>query len=766
MNCRLAPASLLILAFWVNRVTAIDPYYHTNQEIYDHIVAWQEIYPDTVRVDTIGYSHQDHLPIWAVKLSDNVGEDEDEPTVLLVGQVHAEEILGVEVVLALMDTILTKRLQELYRVWLQTLEIWLIPTANPEGHQVVMDEWDIAYRKNKHDLNNNGIFDYQPGMGGDLDGVDINRNFPLNWVHGDTFMQPGGAEAYDYFKGFSPLSETETQGLWNLGQREKFSFSVIWHSSRSGANAERVFYPWDWDDSGKTPPDFNVLESTAVNVASRIPRLGTGTYNYFPSDAPRGNQHDNFYASFGTIALLIECGTENLQPPAAQAQQIVAANLQGAAWLLNRAAGYGNNPNPNHAQITGVVKDAGGNPLPAVVSIAELDGPYLQPRTCDTLYGRYRRYVMPGTYTLRVHLRGYESQETVVTANSSGKITRNFTLTAKPVYTLSGEVRALGGTTLPAALFIRGEDVDDTVFVASDGQVHLALPSGGYSLLFDSPGCVPRFDYIPLDQDRYVVFELAPETVVFSDAFEAGLNLWNHGGTNDRWGTEADTAWGGGAVATESPYAEYSSGTDSWLRIATPLDLTGYVTAALVFDHWYYFEPGYDYAVVEASANGGSDWDAIIGPFDRQNIGWGKAYGDLNPYCGMPDVRLRWRVWTDGSLNEQGWRLDNIRVTAADTADSAPPDAQMPTEHGLISVYPNPFNSNFNLLLHLQHPEWVKIALWDVGGRMAAEVAAGELSAGSHRFNIALPPTWGAGIYLLRIQRREKTEIRKILYLK
>ena len=285
-------------------------------------------------------------------------------------------------------------------------------------------------------------------------------------------------------------------------------------------------------------------------------------------------------------------------------------------------------------------------------------------------------------------------------------------------------------------------------------------------MLFDSPGCVPRFDYIPLDQDRYVVFELAPETVVFSDAFEAGLNLWNHGGTNDRWGTEADTAWGGGAVATESPYAEYSSGTDSWLRIATPLDLTGYVTAALVFDHWYYFEPGYDYAVVEASANGGSDWDAIIGPFDRQNIGWGKAYGDLNPYCGMPDVRLRWRVWTDGSLNEQGWRLDNIRVTAADTADSAPPDAQMPTEHGLISVYPNPFNSNFNLLLHLQHPEWVKIALWDVGGRMAAEVAAGELSAGSHRFNIALPPTWGAGIYLLRIQRREKTEIRKILYLK
>ena len=47
------------------------------------------------RVDTIGFSTQEQIPILAVKISDNVNLKEDEPQVLFVGQVHAEEVLGV-----------------------------------------------------------------------------------------------------------------------------------------------------------------------------------------------------------------------------------------------------------------------------------------------------------------------------------------------------------------------------------------------------------------------------------------------------------------------------------------------------------------------------------------------------------------------------------------------------------------------------------------------------------------------------------------------
>ena len=45
------------------------------------------------RVDTIGFSTQEQIPILAVKISDNVNLKEDEPQVLFVGQVHAEEVL-------------------------------------------------------------------------------------------------------------------------------------------------------------------------------------------------------------------------------------------------------------------------------------------------------------------------------------------------------------------------------------------------------------------------------------------------------------------------------------------------------------------------------------------------------------------------------------------------------------------------------------------------------------------------------------------------
>ena len=37
------------------------------------------------------------------------------------------------------------------------LDIWFIPTANPEGLNVVHDELDLSYRKNKTDFSPEGL---------------------------------------------------------------------------------------------------------------------------------------------------------------------------------------------------------------------------------------------------------------------------------------------------------------------------------------------------------------------------------------------------------------------------------------------------------------------------------------------------------------------------------------------------------------------------------------------------------------------------------
>ena len=79
---------------------ALDDRYHSYTEILSLIDSLSTIeeYQNILLVDTIGYSSLENIPIVAVKISDNVQVKEDEPRVLFVGQVHAEEVLGLSLI--------------------------------------------------------------------------------------------------------------------------------------------------------------------------------------------------------------------------------------------------------------------------------------------------------------------------------------------------------------------------------------------------------------------------------------------------------------------------------------------------------------------------------------------------------------------------------------------------------------------------------------------------------------------------------------------
>ncbi len=237
----------------------LDPRYHTLPEIetlldsLDQVEAYNNIY----HLETIGYSSQENLPIKAVKISDNANVKEDEGRILFLGQCHAEEILGVEAVIDLMLFLLDPPPAEAQHVNFlrQNLEIWIVPTYNPEGLNVVHSGLDFSYRKNKHDFSPggpypNGVFDYDPSIGNDIDGVDFNRNYDFNWVFGDTFMEldPSDYAAhYDYYRGQEPWSESEVRAIRDLALENDFIFSIAWHSSRSGRLSEKVYTSWRWE---------------------------------------------------------------------------------------------------------------------------------------------------------------------------------------------------------------------------------------------------------------------------------------------------------------------------------------------------------------------------------------------------------------------------------------------------------------------------------------------------------------------------------------
>ena len=93
---------ILIYALFISiNAQALDDRYHSFVEIQNFLDSLSQVsdYNSEYKLYQLGYSGEEELPIYAVKISDNVDFKEDEPRVLFVGQLHAEEILGVEAVL-------------------------------------------------------------------------------------------------------------------------------------------------------------------------------------------------------------------------------------------------------------------------------------------------------------------------------------------------------------------------------------------------------------------------------------------------------------------------------------------------------------------------------------------------------------------------------------------------------------------------------------------------------------------------------------------
>ena len=424
---------------------SIDGRYHDYDEILEVLDSLSNIesYQDWFMVDTIGYSSQDNIPILAVKISDNVQSKEDEPRALFIGQVHAEEVLGIEIVLDLMMDLLDPSPEDFnhMNILKSYLEIWIIPSANPEGLGVVHDGLDLTYRKNKSDFSPsgvtpNGVFDYEPSIGNDVDGVDLNRNFSFNWTFGDTFLvfdESDYGSHYDYYRGPEPFSEKEAIAIRDLAIENDFVFSIVWHSSRSGRLSEKVFTSWKWEDT-KPSPDLDLMKGIADSFSELIETEdGTGTYLSVFSGSRNGKLHDWFYRETGCIQYLIECGTSNLQPDSILIENTILRTKPAMVYLLDRAIGY----NTNAGQATGIIYDASnGSPLKGViVDIEEHSGSILKPRLTNK-FGRYRRILNAGTYHLNIHKKGYISQSHTVVANNSGITTNDYHLEPAQIHSL------------------------------------------------------------------------------------------------------------------------------------------------------------------------------------------------------------------------------------------------------------------------------------------------------------------------------------------
>lgn len=381
-------AAALILAM-APLAAALDEEYHTMQETYDALVATVTSYPSICRMDTLGYSTEDGLPIWSLKMSDNVNVDEDEPVVFYNGIHHADEVLGLEVCLYMIDELTAAYgVDSTMTAWIDDQEIWFIPLLNPEGHAIVTAEIDTIWRKNKRDNNENGGWDIE-------DGVDLNRNYDFNW-------DQGGSDIWEseYYRGPYPFSETECQIVRDFCLEHKPVFALNYHSPRSSMG-DLLYYPWYWVGEGFSTDHFTIYDIASELCARTFNEAGQNFIAYY-GYADKGNAKNWQYGVVGTIGLTMEILSQQCQPVGSRVDTICRLVSTGSYYLLERTYGPG---------ITGHVTDAATRqPLVATVNVVENYSDLVVPRTTDPVYGRYWRLLVPDTYTVEFSAFGYDTQ--------------------------------------------------------------------------------------------------------------------------------------------------------------------------------------------------------------------------------------------------------------------------------------------------------------------------------------------------------------------
>jgi murein tripeptide amidase MpaA len=183
--------------------------------------------------------------LFAVKISDNVAQDEDEPTFLMVSGHHSREIVTPVLALYAVD-----RLTALYgadpavtRI-VDENEIWIAPVWNPDGYDYVFNR-DNLWRKNRR------VFPM--GIG-----VDLNRNYPFGWHNPCSGSNQPSSNKY---KGPEPASEAETKTMIAWSRDRHFAKVLDYHSS--GREVLHGYVCWSH------PLDFYLQQSAAsLSMAS------------------------------------------------------------------------------------------------------------------------------------------------------------------------------------------------------------------------------------------------------------------------------------------------------------------------------------------------------------------------------------------------------------------------------------------------------------------------------------------------------------------
>ncbi len=157
----------------------------------------------------------------------------------------------------------------------------------------------------------------------------------------------------------------------------------------------------------------------------------------------------------------------------------------------------------------------------------------------------------------------------------------------------------------------------------------------------------------------------------------------------------------------------------------------GFLEMSIDEGPWTQITPdgGYPYVVREGSGPGPFPAGT---PFYSGTFDWTEARVELEGVSGS--VRVRFRFGSDGSVTQEGWYIDDVRIISDNPGlSSAEEEVRIPTRLALHANRPNPFPGATSIRFDLPQPTPVRLQIFDTSGRLVRTLVDQALPPGNHR---------------------------------
>lgn len=619
------------------------------------------------------------------------------PKLFAMGSIHAREYTPAELVARFAEQLVNQYGVDPDVTWIvDHHEVHLLTPGNPDGRKQA--ETGISWRKTTNQAYCSPTSNNR--------GADINRNFPFK--HGGTGSS--GNECGETYRGPSPASESETQAINNY-------IASIFPDQRGPADgdaapddatgvyldvhsfSEVVLWPWGWGAPGVSPN----------NAQLRTLGRRFAFYNgYFPqpSDdfgAAAGASDDNAYGSLGIAAYTFELGTTFFQSCAVFENEILPGNLPALLYAAKVArtpyltAGGPDVITPSLSStlvvagetvtLSASVTDTrfssrnGTEPTQAI-SGADLyiDVPPWQsgatPLALTAVDGAFDSTTEAVELTLDTTALASGRHQLFIQGSDASGLSGAISSVFLEVINEGDAGRIQGRVTdLITGLPIEAATVTAQPFTGSSdasGDFDLLVIPDSYTLDVSATGYESTAIAgvtVTMGNSTTQNVALQPICQYFADDLESGPGDWvaeANWAISDEQSVSPTHAW------SDSPGGNHGNNRNQLLS-SPVIDLSNATGSELRFQSRCMTEATFDFGRVEIGTLGGSFTE--IYACDGSNP-WQEVILDVSAFDGQPEVVVRFRFESDGSVTDDGWHIDDIAIRADNSScDFGLPDA-------------------------------------------------------------------------------------------